>query len=239
MENQTVDRPILKFPFFEQPWIAFLLAVAAGSMDGYTFATAKTFATVETGNVVNFGYYLSTGQMDLWAHSAGCILAYGIGSALTALIQRAIKSTNAKRVWSYWILIAEIILLILLGIDAINMKFSPWHIAWLVSFMAGMQGNAFHKIDDMLYGNVAVTAVVQFAFNFLMRGFMGKKGSFRLSGLFFLVLLGLACGGLGGALLYPVLGSKLFWVTAALLILICAFAKAVKYDMPQAQIDEV
>lgn len=238
MDSKVDNRAILKYPFFEQPWIAFLLAVAAGSMDGYTFATAKTFATVETGNVVNFGYYLATGQMELWAHSAGCILAYGIGSAFTALVQRAIKNTNTKRVWSYWIIITEVIILVIFGIEAINQRFSPWHIAWIVSLMAGMQGNAFHKIDDMLYGNVAVTAVVQFAFNFLMRGFMGKKGSFRLSGLFFLTLLGLACGGLGGALLYPILGAKLFWVTAGLLVLICAFARAVHYDMPDAQIDE-
>ena len=35
----------------------------------------------------------------------------------------------------------------------------------IISFLAGMQENTFHKIDGMLYGNIAVTLVVQLAFN--------------------------------------------------------------------------
>ena len=45
-----------------------------------------------------------------------------------------------------------------------------------MSFVAGAQGNAFHKTRGMLYGNVAVTFVVQMAFNFLAQSLFEKEG---------------------------------------------------------------
>src|SRR5690606_35217344 len=74
------------------------------------------------------------------------------------------------------------------------------HIAYAISFVAGMQGNAFHKNHGMLYGAVAVTFVVQMAFNFLIQGLFKRQGldgepNLMWSGIFFLVLLGFAAGG--------------------------------------------
>jgi uncharacterized membrane protein YoaK (UPF0700 family) len=41
--------------------------------------------------------------------------------------------------------------------------------AFIVSFLVGMQGNSFHRVDGFLYGNIAVTLVVQQAFNHLVQ----------------------------------------------------------------------
>lgn len=132
------------FPLMEMPSIAFLLAVSAGLLNAWTFAHAKTFATVQSGNVIQVGYQLVAGD------------------------------------WPKFL------------------------------FAAGMQGNGFHKIKGMLYGNVAVTLVVQLAFNYLMQAFFSKRaadGSSNLynSGLYFLVLLGFAGGGAAG------FGLDLLW----------------------------
>ena len=39
-------------PLMELPIVAFFLALAAGSMDGFTFFSAGTFSTVQSGNVI-------------------------------------------------------------------------------------------------------------------------------------------------------------------------------------------
>ncbi len=64
-------------------------------------------------------------------------------------------------------------------------------------------GNAFHKNHGMLYGAVAVTFVVQMAFNFLVQSAFSNSGvngepNLFWSGLFFFVLLGFAGGGAVG-----------------------------------------
>ena len=81
-----------------------------------------------------------------------------------------------------------------------------------------MQGNAFHRIDGLLYGNVAVTLVVQLAFNHLMQAAFGNRRQHLVqSGLFFLVLLGFSTGGFIGAWGTRQYDERVLWIAAAIL----------------------
>lgn len=230
--------PSRKFPFMEQPYTAFILAIICGIMDAYTLKTATTHATVMSGNIVSAGFDIGSHDFTRWHNVILAILSFGIGSMATALIQEIVFDHGYKESWSFWVIMVEVVLLVLLGFGAINQQLSPWHIACIVSFIAGMQGNAFHEMDGMLYGNIAVTLVVQLAFNYFMLGILGEKGAFRLGWFYFQVLIGLAFGAYIGILMMPHIDEKVLWVAAALLVLVASFAKIMKDNNPQFQIDE-
>lgn len=106
----------------------------------------------------------------------------------------------------------------------------------IISFIAGMQGNAFHKVNGMLYGNVAVTLVVQLAFSNLTQFLLGQKDSGKTSSIFFFVLLGFAFGGLIGTLLTAQYQELSLLLPSALLIAL-AIRTYIKGDVEHKVID--
>ncbi|SHO66597.1 Uncharacterized membrane protein YoaK, UPF0700 family [Pseudoxanthobacter soli DSM 19599] len=190
-------------PLVERPVVGFLLAFMAGSLNAWTLPNAQTFATVQSGNVVQSGYWLVQGDWEKFTFPFVSVIAFGLGSAFCG----ALMTTILKRgeIFTPVVLFLQAAMLLvfayfahqrLIGDAGIN----PHHIAYGISFVAGMQGNAFHKNHGMLYGNVAVTFVVQMAFNFLVQGLFKRTGiegqpNLLWSGIFFLVLLGFAAGG--------------------------------------------
>jgi uncharacterized membrane protein YoaK (UPF0700 family) len=194
----------IRFPLMEKPLIGFLLAFMAGTMDAWTLGNAQTFATVQSGNVVSSGYWLVQGDWPKFGFALFSVIAFGIGSlACGALMTSMLRK---KRIYTPQVLFAQAAILAALGAAALRGDADPHHIAYAVSFVAGAQGNAFHKSHGMLYGNVAVTFVVQMAFNFLIQAAFSRKGingepNLMWSGLFFLVLLGFAMGGAIGLLI--------------------------------------
>lgn len=212
----------IRYPLMEQPFVGFLLAFMAGSMNAWTLANASTFATVQSGNVVSMGYWVIQGSWDKFWLAAVAVLAFGLGSAFAGVLMTAFLKSG--RTFTTGILIAITVLLVALGFlalttvdgNAAGIDLSAQHsaaahwIAFGISFVAGAMGNAFHKNHGMLYGAVAVTFVVQMAFNFLMQAAFSKKGingepNLFWSGVFFLTLLGFAGGGAIG-----------FWVDSAI-----------------------
>jgi uncharacterized membrane protein YoaK (UPF0700 family) len=203
MEEQGTHPGRIVFPFMEKPFVGFLLAFMAGTMDAWTFGNVQTFATVQSGNVVSCGYWLVQGDWSRFSFAFYSILAFGLGSLVCGIL----ITTMLRRGRSYtpWVLFTQAALLFACGVVALRGDFEPHHIAYVVSFVAGAQGNAFHKSHGMLYGNVAVTFVVQMAFNFLIQAAFSRRGlegesNLKWSGLFFFILLGFAAGGAIGFL---------------------------------------
>jgi uncharacterized membrane protein YoaK (UPF0700 family) len=210
-----------RFPLMEKPLIGFLLAFVAGSMDAFTFFSAKTFATVQSGNVVLSGYWLIQGAFEKFVFPIVSVLLFGFGSMFAGVIMTSRLSQG--KLYTTRILLIEAAILAVAGASFLAGHLDPRYIAFAVSFVGGMQGNAFHKSHGMLYGNVAVTFVVQMAFNFLAQSFFKKTGingepNLQWSGLFFLVLLGFSGGAGIGALLVKQFGVAELLLPAAILI---------------------
>lgn len=200
----------------ERPYVAFLLAVAAGILSGFTFFTVHLFSTVQSGNVVQAGFQLAADQGVKWEHAVLAILAFGLGSGFTAVIQNILVRQSID--YSFVILIIEAAVLIALGFPFVADRWSMLTFAYVVSFLAGMQGNAFHRIEGLLYGNVAVTLVVQLAFNHLFQAIFEDRRSHLLqSGIFFLILLGFSTGGFIGAWGTRQYDQRVLWIAAAIL----------------------
>ena len=235
----------VRFPLMELPLVGFFLAFMAGTLNAWTLANASTFSTVQSGNVVSVGYYLIQANWDKLWFPVGAIIAFGLGSAACGVLM-----TNRLRkghVYTRSVLVIQIVLLVILGILAVvlvgdgsssdkffdvdaNHKMAAVWIAFGISFVAGAQGNAFHKDHGMLYGNIAVTFVVQMAFNFLVQSFFKKEGingepNIKWSGIFFGILLGFAGGGAIGFLVdkFVFMGASIFLpAIIALIILLIA-----------------
>ena len=209
-----------------KPYICFLLAVLAGVMSGYTFFVAHLFSTVQSGNIIQMGFWLFGREGDVngmeWYHAASAVLAFGLGSASMVVVGRVITNVGADYSWP--VLLMEAVILIIFGFSAINGRFEPWQIGLVISFVAGMQGQAFHKINGMLYGNVAVTLVVQLGFAYLTTGFIKQPEiNLRKSWDYFLVLIGFATGGLIGAFGTREWDERVLWLAGALAIILAIF----------------
>lgn len=203
-----------RFPLMELTSVGFLLALAAGSMNAWSLANAATFSTVQSGNIISVGYWLIQGDIAKLIFPLAAILAFGLGSAACGVLMTAFQRSG--RAYTPGVLLAGTVLLVLLGTlafifvgdgdgRAAGIDLTADHsavasfIALGISFVAGAQGNAFHKNRGMLYGNVAVTFVVQMAFNFLVQAAFKKEGingqaNLAWSGVFFLILLGFSGG---------------------------------------------
>lgn len=226
----------VRFPLMELPFVGFLLAFMAGSMNAWTLANAATFSTVQSGNVVSVGYWLVQGDWEEFWFPALSVLGFGLGSALAGVLMTTFLKSG--RIMTTGILIGQVVLLVLFGVLALTLvgdgdgnaavldltathSLTAHWIAIGISFVAGAQGNAFHKNHGMLYGNVAVTFVVQMAFNFLIQAAFTKQGingtpNIKWAGIFFLTLLGFAGGGAIG-----------FWADSALTNGVSIFIPAV------------
>ncbi|MFB8387590.1 DUF1275 family protein [Microbacterium sp. NPDC055910] len=236
----------IRFPLMEMPFVGFLLAFIAGTLNAWTLANASTFSTVQSGNVLSSGYWLIQGDWEKFQFPFISVIAFGVGSALAGILMTAFLRSG--RTFTVGILTVQVVLLIVLGIFALVVVGSspvPWdsgldlgklpkehaqYIAYGISFVAGAQGNAFHKNHGMLYGAVAVTFVVQMAFNFLVQAAFKKEGingtpNLKWAGIFFLTLLGFAGGGAIGFLADALIanGASIFLsALIAVLILIAA-----------------
>jgi uncharacterized membrane protein YoaK (UPF0700 family) len=188
----------IRFPLMEEPIVGFLLALIAGLLNAWTFTNAQTFATVQSGNVVSSGFFLVQGDWPKFTFAFVSVLVFGLGSAACGVLMT--RFLRKGKTFSGPVLIIQAAILAVLVVLAVTTVLEPHHIAWAVSFVAGAQGNAFHKNHGMLYGTVAVTLVVQTAFNFLAQALFSKVGindeeNLTWAGIFFLALLGFAGGG--------------------------------------------
>lgn len=189
---------VTRYPLMEKPFVGFLLAAMAGSLNAWTLANASTFATVQSGNVVQSGYRLVQGDWQAFTFSAVSVLAFGVGSALCGALMSGMLRKG--KVYTPVVLFLQCILLAAIAWLAWTGAVEPQYVAYAISFVAGAQGNAFHKNRGMLYGNVAVTFVVQMAFNFLVQSLFSRTGingksNLSWAALFFFVLFGFAGGG--------------------------------------------
>ena len=128
---------------------AFII-LSGGLQDAYTYCCRdKVFANAQTGNIVLFSAYLFDGD---WAHSRRYlvpVLSFMLGIFVAECIHRHFK--HMERVhWRQLILLAEIVLLFLVGFlpqegnTAANA---------LVSFVCAMQVQTFRKVRGHAYAS--------------------------------------------------------------------------------------
>jgi uncharacterized membrane protein YoaK (UPF0700 family) len=214
----------LRFPLMEKPAIGVLLAFLAGLTNAWTLAHAGTFSTVQSGNIVQLGYRLAENDWPAFWFAFWSVIAFGLGSAACGIVMTSLHRRG--RTYTHAVLFFEFAALVALALTARIGLIDAHIVAWGVAFVAGAQGNAFHKTRGMLYGNVAVTFVVQMAFNFVAQSLFRRDGingepNLVWAGIFFAVLFGFGFGGLIGFLVdLHVLDHASLMLAAAVALLI-------------------
>ncbi|AZS37909.1 hypothetical protein CVS47_02556 [Microbacterium lemovicicum] len=236
--TSTVSTERRRYPLLERPSAAIALAVAAGLLNAWTFGHTQTFATVQSGNIVSIGYFVVAGDMGRVGIAAISVLAFFAGACVCSIL--ILWLARSGRAYSLVVLACETVLLMVLAAVATVGAVDPWWIAWSISFLAGMQGNAFHRETGMLYGNVAVTLVVQMAGSLLGRAIGAKIASdgqphLRPAGGFLLILLGFAAGGAAGCAVDPVWTSGSLVAAAAVLAVLAGVAATRRGPVDPAQ----
>jgi len=202
------------FPMMERPSTALLLALTSGVLNAWTFATVGTFATVQSGNLITIGYFGAQGDWDRASTALASIFAFGLGATLCAIAIALILRRG--RAYSPWVLLFEVLTLLACVVLTTADLAPAVGVVLAVSFIAGIQGNAFHRDHGMLYGNTAMTFVVQMAFSFLGRALVRRHlddsdHHLQIASMYGLLLAVFATGGAAGFLL------EKFWSTAPLL----------------------
>lgn len=92
-------------------------------MDGFTFFSASTFSTVQSGNVIQVGYWIANQDAGKVLDVAVSILCFGVGAAFMALIQNISK--RGRSTVSFHALFIEAGVLALLGLPFVDGEMTP------------------------------------------------------------------------------------------------------------------
>lgn len=202
-------------PLMERPVVAAALAGSSGALDAWSLTQLQSFSTVQSGNVVSIGYDLISGN---WSHLHVLLFAvasFAAGSFVCAIAVAAL--TRTARPYTRIVLLFEALVLLVAALASSQHLLAAFAVGCVCSFVAGVQGNAFHRLDGMLYGNIAVTFPLQAAASLLGRAAMRHVHDdgdphLRQAGAYGVVLAGFAAGGGLGYL------TGLLWAPAPLLV---------------------
>lgn len=198
MSAAPTKNPSRGFPVLERAEPAVLLAVVSGLLNAWTFQQASSFATVQSGNIVSVGYFLVEGDYGRMVTALVSVVAFAAGACACSVVVLLFERAEAS--YSVPVLVVEAV--VLAGLVALFSAgvLGPVAVAWVISFLAGVQGNAFHRETGMLYGNVAVTFVLQMGSSLVGRALGARISTdgqphLRPAGAYFVVLVGFAAGG--------------------------------------------
>lgn len=219
-----------RYPLLETAPAAVALALVSGLLNAWTFGQVGTFATVQSGNLLSIGYFLADGNHGRVLLAATSVLVFAFGAFVCSIY--VLWRTREDKPYSAEVLVFEVVLIAVLAVLTATTGISPWAVAWTVSFIAGVQGNAFHRETGMLYGNIAVTSVVQMAASLIARA-LGRRISddgeahMRPAGAYVVVLIAFVVGGgTGFAIDQRWAGASLVAAAVVLLILFIAASSA-------------
>ena len=213
MSKMLLGRP--RGQMSESMLTAAFIILSGGLQDAYTYlCRGKVFANAQTGNIVLFSAYLFDGD---WTHSRRYlvpVLSFMLGIFVAECIHRHFK--HMERVhWRQLILLAEIVLLFLVGFlpqegnTAANA---------LVSFVCAMQVQTFRKVRGHAYASTMCIGNMRSGTEALCVYFHTRDREVLHKALTYFGVIGLFAVGAGlGALLTRAFAERGIWVSCALL----------------------
>ncbi|WP_461218765.1 YoaK family protein [Lapidilactobacillus salsurivasis] len=150
-------------PMHEHLLIGFLLTMAGGALDAYSYLNhGQVFAGLQTGNVILLTLHLAQGHLEMLGRYLFPLLAFFIGVFATVSIEHHFDK-NDRFLWQHIVLIVEIVGLIIVAFVSPHLK-NIW-VTCLISLIASIQYQTFRKVrgrpfaTTMTTGNLRNTAV--------------------------------------------------------------------------------
>lgn len=211
---------------------AAFLSISGGLQDAYTYlARGEVFANAQTGNIVLLSQHICEGNFRFVFHYLIPLFFFSFGVAAAELIHQ--KYCDSRRIhWRQLILIAEILLLFLVGFlpESLNLLANS-----LVSFACAMQVQTFRKVNSYSFASTMCIGNIRSGMESLCtyQKTHNKKmlyKSFHYFGVIFLFAFG---AGLGGQLI-RFFGLRSIWASC-LLLLVSFFLMFMKEEPPRTQ----
>jgi uncharacterized membrane protein YoaK (UPF0700 family) len=204
--------------------LAGLLSSIAGALNAVGFLIAGSFTANMTGNISAFADHLANGAIPIALSFLGLVAAFIWGAAIAALAIQAGERRQLRSVYALAIA-AEAIILLLVG-TALTRSSATEHETLLVivlSFVMGLQNAVTTMISQARVRTTHVSGMatdIGIELAALVGGDKSRREATPKLWLHSLTLACFAVGGLCGALLFQLVGSWLFMITATLLLLI-------------------
>lgn len=204
--------------------LAGLLSSIAGALNAVGFLIAGSFTANMTGNISAFADHLANGAIPIALSFLGLVAAFIWGAAIAALAIQAGERRQLRSVYALAIA-AEAIILLLVG-TALTKSSATEHETLLVivlSFVMGLQNAVTTMISQARVRTTHVSGMatdIGIELAALVGGDKSRREATPKLWLHSLTLACFAVGGLCGALLFQLVGSWLFMITATLLLLI-------------------
>ena len=194
---------------------AAFIILSGGLQDAYTYlCRGGVFANAQTGNIVLFSAYLFDGD---WAHCLRYlvpVLSFMLGIFAAECVHRHYKYME-KVHWRQLIVLAEIVLLLLVG-------FLPQEVDTfanaLVSFVCAMQVQTFRKVRGHAYASTMCIGNMRSGTDALCAYFHTHDREVLRKALTYFGVIGIFAAGAGlGALVTSAFAERGIWVSCALL----------------------
>lgn len=204
--------------------LAGLLSSIAGALNAVGFLIAGSFTANMTGNISAFADHLANGAIPIALSFLGLVVAFIWGAAIAALAIQAGERRQLRSVYALAIA-AEAIILLLVG-TALTRSSATEHETLLdivLSFVMGLQNAVTTMISQARVRTTHVSGMatdIGIELAALVGGDKSRREATPKLWLHSLTLACFAVGGLCGALLFQLVGSWLFMITATLLLLI-------------------
>lgn len=193
-----------------------LISASGGLQDAYTYIQrGQVFANAQTGNIVLLSQNLFAGNWLEALHYVMPLLAFAAGIA--AVEQIRFRCQKAMRLhWRQFVLLAEILLLFLVGFTPSSLNSLA---NTIVSFSCAMQVQAFRKVDGCAFASTMCIGNLRSGMEALCAYWRtGNRQVLRKAARYFGVILLFALGAGIGGICIPTLGQKTIWLSCGLLL---------------------
>lgn len=193
--------------------LAIFLAMSGGLMDAYSYLLRdQVFANAQTGNILLFGVYASSGQWNHCLHYAFPILFFCFGIALCETIH--IHKIHFMH-WRQFTLLIEIGLLTIVSTIPLSNNLLANS---LTSLTCGIQVQAFRKLHGNSFATTMCIGNIRSGTHHLIHFFYKKdRQSLERALLYYFVILCFVVGAILGNWCLPHLQEKTILVSCVLL----------------------
>ena len=213
MSKMLLGRP--RGQMSESMLTAAFIILSGGLQDAYTYlCRGKVFANAQTGNIVLFSAHLFEREWAVCANYLVPVLSFMAGVFVAECVHRRYRYME-KVHWRQLIIVAEIVLLFLVG-------FLPQNVNTLanalVSFVCAMQVQTFRKVRGHAYASTMCIGNMRSGTESLCVYFHTRDREVLHKALTYFGVIGLFAVGAGlGALLTGAFAERGIWVSCALL----------------------
>lgn len=203
-------------------FLAGILSSIAGALNAVGFLIAGSFTANMTGNISSFADAVAGGAITVAVPFVGLVIAFICGAAFSAFAIQTGERKEIRLVYALAIII-EALILLSLGIMFLVTGAQQMLLIIALSFVMGLQNAVTTMISKARVRTTHISGMatdIGIELAALLGATEAKREAIPKLKLHSLTLICFTAGGIGGAILFGLIGHWLFVIAAAILLLV-------------------